>query len=201
MDDKAHKIATDFSNLLMNLNQKIPTIGFNDEGKAEALFIETRELIKKHFGEEHGYFKDYERVRKLKGVYTFQLKALLPVVEIITNRAKEDYLAASEQFQRQILENSAENPPSRIPWKELDKLERKYRQKEPLVAKLGDSFGKYFWFLSDAHSLKVIFLLMLGIGLCSVPFFINAVPDWLGYVSGIVVAIVGILFTMTKKEK
>jgi len=201
MGENNHKLVIDFSNLLMQLNQKIPTIGFNDEGKAEAIFIETRELIKKHFGEEHSYYKDYLRLRRLKGSHTYQLKTLLPIVEVIANRAKADYLGENEKFQQRVLAdiNHAEKNDIRIPWRQLDKLERKYKPKESLITKLKDLFRKYSWFLFDAHKLKVAFLLILGMGLCSVPFFINAVPEWLGYVSGIVVAIIGILFTMNKK--
>jgi|GEM_PF-5408039 len=201
MDDKNHRIATDFNNLLMQLNQKIPAIGFNDEGKADAIFIETRELIKKHFGEEHGYYKDFLRVRKLTGAYTYQLQNLLPVVEVIANRAKEDYLATIEEFQQQILEDDSKNASTRIPWKELDKREKKYRTKKPLSPKLKGLFRNSLRFLFDAHNLKVFFLVALGIGLCSIPFFFTVIPNWLGYVSGIIVAIVGTLFTMTKKGK
>jgi hypothetical protein len=203
MDDSNYRRVTDFSNLLMQLNQKIPTIGFNDEGKADAIFIETRELIKKHFGEEHAYYKDYLRVRKLKGSYTYQLNNLLPVVEVIANRANDDYQRDNENFQQQLLVDieKAENIDRRIPWKQLDKLERRYELRESWSTKLQDLFQNCYWFLFDAHRLKVIFLLMLGLGLCSVPFFVNTIPDWLGYVSAVVVAIVGTLFTMNKKEK
>jgi hypothetical protein len=187
----------------MSLNQKIPTIGFNDEGKANALFIEIRELIRKHFGEEHPFYNDYLRVRKLKGSYTYQLNAILPLVEVIANRAKDDYLGEHKEIQRQILAdiNKTENTDTRIPWGQLDKIERRNRPKGSVIKKCKDLVRNCYWFLTDPHRLKVIFLLLLGIGLCSVPFFVNAIPDWLGYVTGVVVAIVGTLFTMNKKEK
>jgi len=197
------KRVTDFSNLLMSLNQKVPTIGFNDEGKANALFAETRELIAKHFGEEHPYYNDYLRVRKLRGSYTYQLNSMLPLVEVIANRAKDDYLSEHEDTQRQILAdiNKIESIDTRIPWAQLDRIERRNRPRGSVIKKCKELLRNCYWFLSDSHRLKVIFLLLLGVGLCSVPFFVNAVPDWLGYVSGVIVAIVGTLFTMNKKEK
>lgn len=200
MDNSKYRLVTDFGNLLMRLNNEIPSIGFNDEGRAEALFIQTRELIKKHFGEEHGYYKDYLRVRSLKGAYTFQLKALVPVVELIANNAKSDYLEETEKFQQEIMQDSNSAKGSgKIPWKELDKLERKFRPKEPLSVRIKRLFQVRHIIYVDSHRLKVIFLIVLGIGLCSVPFLIEAVPNWLGYVSGIVVAVVGTLFTMNRK--
>jgi hypothetical protein len=72
--------ARDFLYLIHKLEAQVPGIGFGDEGKAEALFIEIRELIKKHFGEKSDQMSDYRRIYSLRTSYTYKLAQFVPVV-------------------------------------------------------------------------------------------------------------------------
>jgi hypothetical protein len=88
----SNKIARDFLALKQKLETETPLIGINDEGKADAIFIEIREMIKKHYGDRSDYMQDYRRILRLKGSYTYRLMQFIPVITTIAQVAAKEVL-------------------------------------------------------------------------------------------------------------
>jgi hypothetical protein len=78
-----NKVTAEFLAFKKRLEEEVPTLGFNDEGKAESLITYAEYLITKYYQKDSQFYKAFRRVMNLSGSKSYRLSQLIPVLGAI----------------------------------------------------------------------------------------------------------------------